>query len=198
MRCRTSPQVAQPRRRAESAPVRYLARRRPTTLMYPSGTRGEEHLVPLSPAGERRSRTSVTLPGITAATEENEVLSVFDALFVALVAHRDADAGTALFADDADVVMWGSEERERAEGRSAIAALHRDVTAFAGQLAFRWRDRHVHVHGDAAWVNAVGELSVRLAGQAPRTGPYRLTAVLVRQDRTWRWHTFNGSEPRSS
>ena len=135
---------------------------------------------------------------IVASETEIEILRVFDALFAALLNQRDADAGTALFTDDADIVMWGSEDVERAMGRAAIAELHRGIAAFSGTLTFRWYERHVHVEGDAAWVNAAGELSLQVGGQAPRTGAYRLTAVLVRRHGSWRWHTFNGSEPNLS
>jgi hypothetical protein len=45
---------------------------------------------------------------------------------------------------------------------------------------------------------ADGEVAVTPAGAAPRTSPYRLTAVLVRRDGEWRWHTFNGSEPNGT
>jgi hypothetical protein len=51
------------------------------------------------------------------------------------------------------------------------------------------------VAGDVAWVNAVGTLRVESPGQEQRIAPYRITAVLVRRDGAWRWHTFSGSEP---
>jgi uncharacterized protein (TIGR02246 family) len=124
-----------------------------------------------------------------------EVLSVFDALFETLTRQRDAKAGTALFADDADIIMWGSEETEQAMGREAIAELHRGIAAASRELTFRWHERHVHIEGDAAWVNAAGEVSVELPGQPPRASSYRTTAVLVRRGGTWRVHTFSGSEP---
>jgi ketosteroid isomerase-like protein len=127
-----------------------------------------------------------------------DVLRVFDALFEALTRQRDAEAGTELFADDADIVMWGSEESEQAIGRAAVAELHGAVAAIAGELTFRWHQRHVHVEGHAAWVNAAGEVSVQLPGEATRVSSYRMTAVFVWRAGTWRWHTFTGSEPKPS
>jgi ketosteroid isomerase-like protein len=94
--------------------------------------------------------------------------------------------------------MWGSEESEQAIGREAVAELHRGIAALSGELTFRWRQRHVHIEGDAAWVNAAGQVGVRLAGEATRVSSYRTTAVFVWRGGAWRWHTFSGSEPNPS
>lgn len=129
---------------------------------------------------------------------EGAVLAAFDALFEALVDRRDAEAGSRLFADDADVLMWGSEESEQAIGPDAIAELHRAIAASPAELAFAWERRLVHVEGDVAWVSAAGTVRVARPGGAPRTTPYRAIAVLVRRSHAWRWHTFSGSEPTPS
>jgi uncharacterized protein (TIGR02246 family) len=108
---------------------------------------------------------------------------------------RDAAAGTALFIDDPEIVMWGSLAPEQATGREQIAEHHREITAWDATLSFDWSVRHVQIEGDAAWVNAAGTITVNYNEGGTRTDPYRLTAVLVRRDGEWRWHTFNGSEP---
>jgi ketosteroid isomerase-like protein len=130
--------------------------------------------------------------------DQADVLAAVDELFDALAGRRDANAGTRRFLDDPDTVMWGSEQDERGTGPAEIAALHRGIANFAGELSFRWHHRRAHVDHDVAWVNADGEVTVTPAGAAPRTSPYRLTAVLVRRDGEWRWHTFNGSEPNGA
>lgn len=130
-----------------------------------------------------------------AAETETQVLAVFDELFVALAERHDAVAGTRLFVDEPDVVMWGSEEPERAVGRAEIGALHAGIAAYSGRLVFRWHRRHVHVEREAAWINADGEVVVADDGEPPRVAPYRLTAIFVWRDGARRWHTFNGSEP---
>jgi hypothetical protein len=125
---------------------------------------------------------------------ETQVLAVFDELFVALTERHDASAATSLFVDEPEVVMWGSEEPEHAVGRAAIGALHAGIAASSETLVFRWHRRHVHVEHGAAWVNADGE--VVIGGEEPAR--VVLTAIFVRQDHAWRWHTFNGSEPNLS
>jgi len=54
----------------------------------------------------------------------------------------------------------------------------------------------VTVEGDMAWVNAVGELRVENPDAPLKIAPYRITAVFVRRDDAWRWHTFSGSGAR--
>lgn len=129
---------------------------------------------------------------------EAEVLAAFEALFTTLTEQRDADAGTRLFTDDEDIVMWGSDEAEQAVGPDEVAALHRAIVASPTRIAFSWQRRQVRVEGDVAWVNAAGEVRVERTAHEPQTVSYRVTAVLVRRAGTWLWHTFSGSEPNPS
>ena len=96
----------------------------------------------------------------------------------------------ALWATDPDTVMWGSDEDERAHGPEEVKALLEAVVASPSELGFDWEEREHHVEGDVCWINARGTLYVN--GEAT---PYRVTAVLVRRDGVWRWHTHSGSEP---
>ncbi len=125
-----------------------------------------------------------------------EILAAFGAFFDRLTVDRDAAAATALFADDADIWMSGSDLGELAIGTEAIAALHRDVVARPFTLTFDWDTRVVHDEGDVAWVNAGGTLLVDYEDREPLTMHYRISVVLVRREGAWRWHTMNGSEPQ--
>src|ERR1700742_1678984 len=128
---------------------------------------------------------------------DTEILAAFAAFFDRLTVDRNAAAATALFADDDDIWMSGSDLPELAIGSEAIAALHRHVATRPFTLTFIWDRRMVNREGDVAWVNAAGTLLVEYEDREPMTMHYRLTAVLVRRDGTWRWHTFNGSEPHT-
>jgi uncharacterized protein (TIGR02246 family) len=125
-----------------------------------------------------------------------DVLEVFDALFTTLNVERNAGAAARLFADDQDIVMWGSILSERAYGRDAVRALLREVADSADRLHIAWERRDVRVERDAAWVNALLKIRVERDGRMVKTVPYQITAILVKSDGAWRWHTFNGSEPR--
>jgi uncharacterized protein (TIGR02246 family) len=106
----------------------------------------------------------------------------------------DPDAVAALFCDDADITFWGSDAPEAAVGPEAVRALTSAVVEALEEVAVEWDEERVHVAGDTAWVNAAGRFRGRTA-EGSVDIPYRLTAVLVRRDGAWRWHTFNGSEP---
>jgi ketosteroid isomerase-like protein len=123
-----------------------------------------------------------------------EVLATFDALYEALLKRGDADEAVALFADD-DVVFWGSGRAEQAFDRRALAELFGQIAEIGDALSFEWAERQLHVEGDAAWVSAIGTYSHAPPGESPSGGPYRVTAVFVRRDGGWRWHTYSGSEP---
>ncbi len=118
------------------------------------------------------------------------VRETFDALFVAATEDRDARAFGELWINDPSVTMWGSDFDERATGLEEIYALGEALASSQTLLEFHWHEVDIHERGDVAWVNADGQRD--LDGDA---SPYRLTAVLLRGDDGWLWHTFNGSIP---
>lgn len=118
------------------------------------------------------------------------ISETFDALFRAVSEDQDVDAFAALWAENPSVTMWGSDNDERGSGPDAVRALGAAIVAAPHTLHFTWEERREHEVGDVAWVNARG--TVAFAGSVV---PYRMTAVLVRRDGEWRWHTFNGSIP---
>jgi ketosteroid isomerase-like protein len=124
----------------------------------------------------------------------DEVLAAFDALFEALLVRADPDEGVSLFVDD-DMVFWGSGREELALGRTALAELFRGIAEIGDAIAFEWFHRQVHVEGDAAWASAIGQFRHTPADGSAQSGPYRVTAVFVRRDGRWLWHTYSGSEP---
>ncbi|HWJ31387.1 MAG TPA: nuclear transport factor 2 family protein [Gaiellaceae bacterium] len=109
---------------------------------------------------------------------------MFDALFEAL---REPEAFMALWADDADIALRGSELAERDDGPAQLRAHVDAIAASPTEIRFVWEERRLHEEGDVAWINATGTVN---------GAPYRLTAVLVRRRGEWRWHTFSGGEPR--
>ena len=123
------------------------------------------------------------LPGVP--TQET-----FQLLFKTILEDRDVDAFMDCWAGDDDVTMWGSDLHERAVGREAIRALGTQIAGSQHVLRFDWDETHAHDEGDTGWINASGSLYVD-----GKRADYRLTAVFVRRDGRWRWHTFSGSTP---
>jgi uncharacterized protein (TIGR02246 family) len=121
------------------------------------------------------------------------VLAAMDALDTALDRH-DPDAVAAMFIDDHAVTFWGSAISEEAVGREGIRALLTSAGS-SGTFSLTYDDRRVTIRGDVAWVNASGTATWERAGHDTIQMPYRLTAIFVREEDVWRWHTHHGSEP---
>lgn len=119
-----------------------------------------------------------------------EVQELLDELLRTLCEVRDVEAFLALWANDPAISMWGSTADEQAVGRDEIRRLGAEITGSEHTFRFSWDTRRLHVYGDAAWINAVGSVSVD-----GRPLPYRLTAVFTRTAEGWRCHTFHGSIP---
>lgn len=115
----------------------------------------------------------------------------FAALFKSVLQDRDPDAALALWADDPDVTMWGSDLPERATGKGQVYELLKSIAESRNRLVFRWDEHRAHTNGDTAWINASGTIAVN--GGAPAA--YRLTVVFVYNGETWQIHTFNGNVP---
>lgn len=124
--------------------------------------------------------------------DDEALLAAMDALDEALDG-QDAEAVAALFTDDPAATFWRSATSEEALGRDNIRALL-GSSGSSGTFRLTYHDRRVPTHGDVAWVNASGSATWERTGRDTQT-PYRLTAIFVRDDGAWRWHTYHGSEP---
>jgi len=107
---------------------------------------------------------------------------------------RDVQRALGLFASDADIVLLGSEEGEKAIGS-------RELENFLGRLFSRpmaysleWMWFLVSMEGSVAWVVAEGFVHARTADQHV-SSPYRLTMVLVKRGDKWLIMHWHGSEP---
>lgn len=130
---------------------------------------------------------------IEATTDTDGVLAALDRLRDRLWS-RDP-AVVAVFTDDPDVLLVGSDDGEVARGRDEIGALMEDLFALPVRLRWDWKTRDVGFAGDIAWVFA--DCDVVIAGSGGETRkPYRITGVLQRAaDGCWRWRQFHGSQP---
>jgi ketosteroid isomerase-like protein len=119
-------------------------------------------------------------------------LAVFEALFRHVCEERDPAAAFALWAEDDDVTLFGSEQGDTARGPAELRMHMEAIAGAKATIRFAWTDKRVHVEGDVAWVTATGTLSVDES-----VAPYQVACVLVRRGGDWRLHTFSGSEPRT-
>ncbi len=127
------------------------------------------------------------------ATTEQEILAVFDR-FNEVVPARDLPATMALFAQEADVLLLGSEAGEVAMGRGELLRFFTRIYSRPVRYSWVWRRRTVSCIGDIAWVFAEGEIVVR-GVEGEKRGPFRLTGVLEKREGRWLLAQFHGSEP---
>jgi ketosteroid isomerase-like protein len=142
----------------------------------------------VSSASGRRGRWT------TAVSDESigdaaAVSRLFRSLYEAVCINRDSEAAAALWSTDADVAMYGSEG-EAALGPAAVRELLTTVSESPRTIEFTWSDHAIHLEGDVAWLTAFG--SVVVDG---RRSEYRTTAIFVRRQAAWKWHTHSGMEP---
>ena len=123
----------------------------------------------------------------------NEVLAKLSALD-ASVRSADLAGSVALFVDDGEALLLGSEAGELARGTAALTELFTSLFALPVRLGWVWDQTYVAAFGDVAWLCAHGMVCTRRGAEETQR-PYRITGVLVRQDGEWRWAQFHGSEP---
>jgi uncharacterized protein (TIGR02246 family) len=99
-----------------------------------------------------------------------------------------------LFADDANVILLGSEEGEKAIGRMELEKECRHLFSRPVELSLEWRWHSVSVEDSVAWVVAEGLVHSRRA-DVHQSSPYRLTLVLVKRGKKWLIMHWHGSEP---
>jgi uncharacterized protein (TIGR02246 family) len=110
----------------------------------------------------------------------------------AAIAARDLDATLALYAEDEDVTMIGSEAGECAVGAAAVRRLFAGLYQRPTRFVFAWGTPRVVVEGDIAWLSVEAKISLEPGATAI---DYRLAAVLARRDGAWRIRLFSGAEP---
>jgi len=126
------------------------------------------------------------------AATEDAVFALL-ARFTKAVHARDAKAVQALFAEDADVCLFGSEGGEKAQGRQAIGQLFHWMTQQYVELRWEWTWRQLSAAGDVAWLAAEAIIHATTKEERARV-PYRLSAVFERRGERWWWMLYHGSE----
>ena len=136
-----------------------------------------------------------TLSSPSAAAVQAEVRQALDQISERS-ARGDLSAVMALFDDEADILLVGSDKGEVFKGRAVMEG-------WLGQLyrgnGFSWQMDRVDIssHGDTAWAFVEGKMHVRdkLTGKLRFSTPYRFSAVMVKRGDRWAWRLFHGSAP---
>jgi ketosteroid isomerase-like protein len=126
------------------------------------------------------------------AQDRQEILATLDRLNEGLRTGSFALANSA-FSKSAETTFVGSEAGKTSRGGEAVSSLLRRLTAASHAYSWTWNERVVTVHGDTAWVYAEGTEHVR--GSHNADNPYRLTAIMEKQNGEWLCVHYHGAEP---
>jgi ketosteroid isomerase-like protein len=96
---------------------------------------------------------------------------------------------------EADATLVGSEPGEIARSGEAIQAFFASIFSQPYTVTWRWDMIDVATSGDIGWCFAEGAAVITTDGKE-RHVPYRLSGVLSRSHKGWRWRLFHGSEPK--
>jgi ketosteroid isomerase-like protein len=108
--------------------------------------------------------------------------------------HRDVDRLLAVFAPDADVVLFGTGADEKRVGLAEIRAQAERDWAQSETFSVEWGWTSVSAAGAVAWVAADAVGHITAGGQEVHL-PLRLTAVLEHRGASWLWVQTHASLP---
>ena len=120
-----------------------------------------------------------------------ELDEVLDAFIHALV-NRDLAGTLACVSSGQEPAVVGSEAGEVAVGRRVVEGFFRRICALPQPFIFHFPERSWSLHDDVAWLTADGSV---VEPGTTEGKPYRLAAVFVIEDGTWKLALWSGSEP---
>ena len=127
------------------------------------------------------------------ASTEKEVMKILEDLND-ILACRDVQRALSLFATDADISLFGSEEGETSVGRTELESFFRRIFQLSSTLSFEWKWHLISIEGLVAWVVAKGLIHLKSIDKH-LSSPYRITLVLVKRGDKWFIMHGHGSQP---
>jgi ketosteroid isomerase-like protein len=128
------------------------------------------------------------------ANSDEAVLQTLTALNDVL-ARRDLAGFMALFEDDDDIMLLGSDAGEVFRGRAEVGGFLKRLYGLPFTFAFDMPNATVRRKGHHAWLFADGAMVHKRADGSETRRPYRIVLVMKRHDDAWRWQLFSGSVP---
>ena len=111
------------------------------------------------------------------------------------VTTKNVEMAASVFDNEAKVIFAGSEENEIFKGVSAIR--HSIEEFFSKPVTLSWNFTHLAIdqNKETAWVFVDGTITLKRNNGSTVTTPYRITVVMVKKGKAWKWRLFNGSAP---
>jgi len=119
--------------------------------------------------------------------------------FVQAFEKKDTSLVSSIYAQDPDMVAFGTDSVERWVGHEAlIANMKKEIAAFDDvKIAVRDQTIEVDRDGAVAWFSQIMDWDLKTGGQPVHLGGARLTGVLVKRDGNWLIDQFHASMPVS-
>lgn len=117
--------------------------------------------------------------------------------FNTAISNKDIDSAMAVFDDDADIILAGSDIQELHKGPAPIRSFLKNLFAKPFRVSWDFSNMTVDQNQETAWMFAEGKAIIKQDDGQVVTMPYRLTLVMVKKGETWKWRLFNGSVPQA-
>lgn len=112
-----------------------------------------------------------------------------------VLARRDLAGFMALFEDNDDILLVGSDAGEVFRGREAVGGFLKALYGLPFTFAFDMPEVTVRRKGGHAWLFADGAMVHKRSDGSESRRPYRIVLMMKRHDDAWRWQVFSGSVP---
>ena len=122
-----------------------------------------------------------------------DVLDKFDQVWIT----EDLDLLGSIFAQDEDMVIFGTDEAELFIGYEPLQASMASQFEAYEDTSLETQDRVIKVHksGEVAWFSQIWDVEVVAGGELVTVEGMRLTGVVEKRDGNWVIVTFHGSVP---
>ena len=108
---------------------------------------------------------------------------------------KNVEMATSIFDNNAKVIFVGSEEKEIFKGILEIRHSIEDFFSKPLNLSWDLTNMAIDQNKETAWVFVDGTATLKQNTGSTVTTPYRMTVIMVKKGKAWKWKLFNGSVP---
>jgi uncharacterized protein (TIGR02246 family) len=118
--------------------------------------------------------------------------------FNSAVTNKDIDKASNMFDNDSNVILAGSGKEELHKGNAAIRKFLERFLSNPFRVSWNMSNMSVDQNKETAWAFVDGTATIKHDNGQVVEMPYRITVVMVKKGKTWKWKLFNGSVPQTS
>lgn len=115
--------------------------------------------------------------------------------FNSAVTNKDIEKATSVFDNDSNVILAGSGKDELHKGNVAIRKFLERFLSQPFSVSWNMSNMSVNQNNKTAWAFVDGTATIQYDNGQVANMPYRITVVMVKKGKIWKWKLFNGSVP---